>query len=186
MKKIFLLCFLFGFICCTGLGCGGAQERVPPRRPVALHDGANSQDCQPVTVDKQPIALRYSERRINESENLTRKATRSLRRSQKKNVDRNEAFASGVTLLVTALAADPYNVHATYSLAASYAQIGRHQCSLNLLQRLKHLRLLRSYQKSVDGKFDQLLGRRSYKNKRDKAFDSLRQVDGYRQFTRNL
>ena len=49
---------------------------------------------------------------------------------------REEKITRAVEDFLSALGADPYNVHATYNLAAAYARIGRKQCALNLLVRL--------------------------------------------------
>ena len=64
-----------------------------------------------------------------------------------------------VSTLIAALAADPYNVHATYNLAAAYARIRRPQCALNLLDRLIRLHAHPTRELEVSQKLDRLLGR---------------------------
>ncbi len=61
---------------------------------------------------------------------------------------------------ITALSADPYNVTATYNLAAAYARIGRKQCSINLLTRLLQMRPHPSKHDDVEKHLDRLLGRK--------------------------
>jgi hypothetical protein len=75
--------------------------------------------------------------------------------------------------LLSALNADPYNVHATYNLAAAYARINRKQCSLNLLERLILMRDHHSRKVEVGQKLDRLLGRN--KTPLDPDFNDLRQ-----------
>ena len=53
---------------------------------------------------------------------------------------REQYQTDAVNDFITALAADPYNVKATYGLAAAYAKIGRKQCSINLLTRMLQMR----------------------------------------------
>ena len=79
---------------------------------------------------------------------------------------------------ITALNADPYNVRATYSLAAAYARIERRQCSLNLLNRLLQMRAHQSKRADVEAALDRLLGR---KQPLDPDFADMRTDDRFRQ-----
>ena len=78
---------------------------------------------------------------------------------------------------LTSLAADPYNVEATYSLAAAYAVIGRKQCSINLLTRLLQMRPHPSKHAEVEASIDRLLGRRQ---PLDPDFSSMRRDNRFR------
>ena len=79
---------------------------------------------------------------------------------------------------ITALAADPYNIKATYGLAAAYAKIGRKQCSINLLARLLEMRPHPSQHAEVEAKLDHLLGRN--RQALDPDFNDMRRDDRFR------
>jgi thioredoxin-like negative regulator of GroEL len=86
-------------------------------------------------------------------------------------------MTASVEDFLTALAADPYNVHATYGLAAAYAKIGRKQCALNLLTRLLQMRPHASKHAEVEAHIDHLLGR---KQALDPDFNDMRRDDRFR------
>ena len=86
---------------------------------------------------------------------------------------REQFLTDAVDGFLNALNADPYNVHATYNLAAAYARIKRPQCSLNMLERLVLMRDHHSRKVEVNQKLDRLLGRN--KTPLDPDFNDLRQ-----------
>jgi hypothetical protein len=79
---------------------------------------------------------------------------------------------------ITALLADPYNVNATYNLAAAYARVGRGQCAINLLTRLIQMRDHASRKEEVESKLDRLLGRK--KTTLDPDFAQMRDDQRFR------
>ena len=90
---------------------------------------------------------------------------------------REDTITQAVDDFITALRADPYNVEATYSLAAAYATIGRYQCTINLLTRLLQLRPHPSKRADVEAHLDKLLGR---KQVLDSDFAEMRRDDRIR------
>jgi tetratricopeptide (TPR) repeat protein len=146
-------------------------------------------DCQRVDPKTLPAAVPYVERSITESNNLANEGVELLNKSRSRTVEpveREELFGEAVRKLVTALAADPYNVHATYNLAAAYARIGRRQCALNLLERIVLLRKLPSYAPAIEAKLDRLLGRGKYKGNLDPDFEDLRDDHGFRELVKEF
>ncbi|HEY5949109.1 MAG TPA: hypothetical protein VIV40_26635, partial [Kofleriaceae bacterium] len=91
---------------------------------------------------------------------------------------REQYQTSAVNDFITALSADPYNVKATYGLAAAYAKIGRKQCSINLLTRLLQMRPHPSKKGEVEHFIDQLLGR---KQPLDPDFSDMRRDNRFRE-----
>lgn len=131
-------------------------EPAPDTRPVA-------KDCDPVEPSDELKPISFGERSIPEGQKLSDQARAELKAASSAEVDRptREAYITdAVEHLITALRADPYNVGATYTLAAAYARIGRKQCSLNLLQRLIQMRPHASKHAEVEAQLDHLLGRR--------------------------
>lgn len=131
-------------------------EPAPDTRPVA-------KDCDPVEPSDELKPISFGERSIPEGQKLSDQARAELKAASSAEVDRptREAYITdAVDHLITALRADPYNVGATYTLAAAYARIGRKQCSLNLLQRLIQMRPHASKHAEVEAQLDHLLGRR--------------------------
>jgi tetratricopeptide (TPR) repeat protein len=175
---------------------GGAVEPAPaPRRPKAEDEAPRPvpplarTDCDEISADDELPALRYSERSIEEGENLANQGFDLLRRSEDRNAaaeDRERSIEQAVRRFITALAADPYNVHATYNLAAAYARIGRGQCAVNLLERMVLLRRLPSQQARVEEKLDRLLGRNKWEGRLDPDFFDLRDDARFRDVVRRL
>jgi hypothetical protein len=179
----------FLFLAVLALGaCGGKVTPAPqPFRPKVVDTGPTDPppttapaDCEPV---KESIgALSYGERSIPESEALTKLADTSMASADGQGIDqstREQLFIEAVERLVQALVADPYNVNATYALAAAYAKIDRQQCSLNMLERLIQMRSHPSKKAAVDAKLDVLLGRR--KQAIDTSFKNLRADPRFRE-----
>ena len=174
-------------------GCnknGNVPEAPKPRRPKEVAADAptapRQQDC-PKIQGKQPSSVPYHDRSIAESNHLAASGLTQLKSSRSQKLppaEREDLFTQAVKQFITALRADPYNVHATYNLAAAYARIKRHQCSLNLLTRLVLLRRLHSQASLVEKKIDRLLGRGT--NSMDPDFRRLRDDQQFRALVKKL
>lgn len=150
-------------------GCRGKQELTappPPLRPEAapsVEAKAVAKDCDPVDAADELKPISFDERSIPEGQKLSDQARAELKAAETAESDRmtREAYITdAVAHLITALQADPYNVSATYNLAAAYARIGRRQCSLNLLTRMMQMRPHASKRAEVETQLDKLLGRK--------------------------
>lgn len=154
----------------------------PPAKQV-VKPKPQQTDCEPTVVESADPAVPYEKRVIVESNNLSTEAIKQLADANKEGMpapDREALFIEAVDGLKTALVSDPYNVAATYYLAAAYASIERPQCAINLLERLALLRKLGSHTVNVEARVDRLLGRNKYKGKLDPAFDQMRANDRFR------
>jgi hypothetical protein len=175
-------------------GCAKDQTILPapdPRRPKEVKTKVDTgpTDCEVIDPKDLPSAVAYPERSIVEARNLSEQGFSKLQRAEdrkKPKLEREQLVTDAVDLFLTALAADPYNVHATYNLAAAYARIDRPQCSLNLLERLVELRKLRSQKNAVEEKLDRLLGRGRYRRKLDPDFRRMRDLDGFRELVKKF
>lgn len=162
--------------------CGGSQKVTPPPEPlrpdpieVADTPPPTRTDCDPPSTTIDAMTYREREPSISEAEQLAREGVADLEiaRGTDDAQIREEKITSAVDTLIAALAADPYNVHATYNLAAAYARIDRRQCSLNMLVRLIRMKDHSSRKVDVQKKFDRLLGSNGvpldpdFKNMRD-------------------
>jgi hypothetical protein len=174
------------------LGACGPKGPVPeapaPRRPKELPGKQDTSgipdDCHPTDPEALPPAVAYRERSIIEAKNLAEEGFDKLKRGEDPKLPRQEReqlVSDAVDTLITALLADPYNVHATYNLAAAYARIGRGQCSVNLLERLVALHALPSAHDDVEEKLDRLLGRGRFRNDLDPDFHELRDQEMFRE-----
>ena len=168
-------------------GCGGKPEITappPPLRPdpaagPAKPAGPALKDCEPVD-EHGPKPLSFDERSIPEGNRLAEQGRAKLRGAQSAEVTRatrEDMVTQAVDDFITALRADPYNIEATYSLAAAYATIGRHQCTINLLTRLLQMRSHPSKHADVEAHLDKLLGR---KQPLDPDFAEMRKDDQFR------
>jgi hypothetical protein len=168
--------------------CGGPpKEPPPPLRPKELRtekvERSQRTDCDPIDPYDGLPAMKFDERSIEEAENLANQGFNLLKQSQARGLEREETermIDQSVSRFITALLADPYNVHATYHLAAAYARIGRAQCAVNLIGRLLPLRGLRSQKARVEEKLDRLLGRDDFKGRLDPDFFDLRDDKRFR------
>jgi hypothetical protein len=151
--------------------CRGKQEVTappPPLRPEAEAAPSRSatsmqKDCEPIDADDEPKPLSFVERSIPEGNRLAEQGKAKLRTAQGAEVSRStreDMITQAVDDFITALRADPYNVEATYSLAAAYATIGRAQCTINLLTRLLQMRPHAAKHAEVEARLDRLLGRK--------------------------
>jgi len=154
----------------------------PPLRPEPLPPPppppAAQTDCEPSNPHSTPAAVTYAQRqpRIDEAQKLADAAVANLQAAEGSELDpasREKFLTDAVDGLLNALNADPYNVHATYNLAAAYARIERPQCALNMLERLILMRDHHSRKVEVGKKLDRLLGRNS--TRLDPDFNDLRQ-----------
>jgi hypothetical protein len=164
MKRL-LLCLLF-------VACHEKQELTappPPLRPeadpVPVVKTVVQKDCDPVegsNGELKPIS--FDERSIPEGAKLAEQAKGELKTAESAEVERQtreQYITDAVEHFITALGADPYNVTATYNLAAAYARIGRKQCSINLLTRMLQMRAHPSKHADVEAHLDRLLGRKT-------------------------
>jgi len=168
------------------LGCHGKQELTappPPLRPEAeagAQAGSKQKDCDPVDPSSEGKPLPFDARSIPEGNRLAEQGKSRLRAAQSAEVTRSsreDLVTQAVDDFITALRADPYNVGATYSLAAAYATIGRNQCTINLLTRLLQMRPHPSKHAEVEAHLDRLLGR---KQALDPDFAEVRKDDRFR------
>ena len=153
-------------IAALSAGCGGANTPAPPPlRPAPVEQDLSAlppTDCQPVEPGSEEPRKSFQQRSIAEAESLSQVAVGDLRAAESVELDsdtRVGMISRAVDQLITALLADPYNVNATYNLAAAYARIDRPQCAINLLERLILMRDHPSRQAEVSAKLDRLLGR---------------------------
>jgi len=178
---------LVGLLGLTG-GCRGKQEvsaPPPPLRPEAeaappKPASSTQKDCDPVDTDHEPKPLSFGERSIPEGIRLAEQGRAKLRTAQSAEVTRatrEDMVTEAVDDFITALRADPYNVEATYSLAAAYATIGRAQCTINLLTRLLQMRPHTAKHAEVEARLDRLLGR---KQVLDPDFAEMRKDERFR------
>ena len=170
------------------IGCGGKQPLTappPPLRPEAEAAAPKpktvaQKDCEPTSAEREAKPLSFDERSIPEGNRLAEQGKSKLRTAQSPEVTkitREDMITQAVDDFITALRADPYNVEATYSLAAAYATMGRPQCSLNLLTRLLQMRPHPSKHGDVEAHLDRLLGR---KQTLDPDFAELRRDERFR------
>lgn len=155
----------------------------PPLRPQpepAPVEAKVQKDCEPTDPQAELKALTFDERSIPEGMRLADKGYVELTASSSGEVDRPTRegdIGDAVNDFLTALAADPYNVKATYGLAAAYARIGRKQCSINLLTRILQMRPHPSKHAEVEQQIDHLLGRRQAL---DADFSDMRRDERFR------
>ncbi len=168
------------------MGCGGSQEikPAPPAlrpEPAPKSDVSASKDCEPTDPSTELKPIEFDERSIPEGQRLAEQAYAMLSSANSAELDRltRERYqGDAVRDFLTALAADPYNVKATYGLAAAYAKIGRKQCSINLLTRMLQMRPHGSKRAEVEAFIDRLLGR---KQALDPDFAEMRRDKGFRE-----
>jgi hypothetical protein len=176
------------------LGCRGKGELTappPPLRPdpepiADKNLSVAPKDCKPTVPEDELKPIDFDERSIPEGSRLAEEAKTLLKTAESAEVDRTlreQYTTDAVIKLITALKADPYNVTATYHLAATYARIGRPQCSINLLTRLLQMRPHKSKQAEVEAHLDRLLGR---KQTLDPNFADMRRDDRFRELIKKM
>jgi len=150
-------------------------EAAPPTKTQITQ-----KDCEPIDPEHELKPIAFDERSIPEGIKLAEQGKAKLRTAQSAEVTRQtreDMVTQAVDDLITALRADPYNVEATYSLAAAYATIGRRQCTINLLTRLLQMRPHPSKHADVEAHLDKLLGR---KQPLDPDFSDMRKDQQFR------
>lgn len=179
-------------------GCATTATTLPvppPLRPKPRPGASASKqreaqdrtDCERTRRRTGLPPLSYDERSIEEAENLANQGQQMLRTAGDIRAEEQQRLLEkAVARLITALLADPYNVHATYNLAAAYARIGRVQCAVNLLGRLIPLRKLPSQKAVVEAKIDRLFGRKEYKGRLDPDFLLLRDDPRFRDLAKDF
>ena len=158
---------------------GGFIQAPDPRRPQPRPADAvsdTSTDCAPMDPSKGAPSKPFRDRIIDMAANLADEGLRLLSAAAAaKPGEPPGKLAAAVSKFLEALALDPYNVKATYNLAAAYARAGRKQCSLNLLARLAEMASFPSQREAIDESVDRLMGRgKVWKGKPDPDFDDLR------------
>lgn len=151
------------------VGCHEKQELTPPPPPLRPQAEpkpkaeVTQKDCEPTDPQTELKPYSFDERSIPESVKLADQASSELKTASSAEVDRRtheEMLTNAVNHFIDALKADPYDVKATYGLAAAYAKIGRTQCSINLLTRILQMRPHQSKHAEVEATLDKLLGRK--------------------------
>ncbi|MEP6861112.1 MAG: hypothetical protein ABJE66_10850 [Deltaproteobacteria bacterium] len=177
---------LVAFAVMSAWGCHGKQELTAPPPPLRPDPEPppptvkEQKDCEPTDPQAELKPLTFDERSIPEGMRLADEGYASLNSSRSAEIDkltREQQIADAVNSFITALAADPYNVKATYGLAAAYARIGRKQCSINLLTRILQMRPHYSKHAEVELSIDHLLGRKQIL---DPDFADMRRDDRFR------
>jgi len=180
LKHLVIPCTLW-----LALGCHGKQEVTPPPPPLrpepeAVTSTKVQKDCEPTDPQAELKPLTFDERSIPEGMRLADQGYAELNSSRSPEIDRvtkEQQLTDAVNDFITALAADPYNVKATYGLAAAYARVGRKQCSINLLTRILQMRPHYSKHAEVESHIDHLLGR---KQVLDPDFSDMRRDERFR------
>ena len=184
MKKLLFALMLFG--------CHEKQELTPPPPPLRPQPepapkAANAaKDCDPTDPQAELKPYSFDERSIPESIKLADQATAELKTANGGEVDRRtheDMLTQSVNHFIDALKADPYDVKATYGLAAAYAKIGRTQCSINLLTRILQMRPHQSKHAEVEATLDRLLGR---KQVLDPDFADMRGDQRFRELIKKM
>lgn len=184
MKKLLLVLLL--------VGCHEKQELTsppPPLRPPAEPKPKApeaAKDCEPTDPNAELKPYSFDQRSIPESSRLADQATSELKTANGGEVDRRtheEMTKQAVDDFIDSLKADPYDVKATYGLAAAYAKIGRTQCSINLLTRLLQMRPHPSKHAEVEAALDRLLGR---KQVLDPDFSEMRGDERFRELIKKM
>jgi len=176
--------------------CGGAAKNKPadtPLRPPTVSVAptpppptgpAPIADCAVVEPTQGPPPKSYKDLSITEAEAYAKQGLDIQIRSEKIGLPDQEwrgMLKQATDKYFTALAADPYNVRATYNLAAAYGRIGRCACAENLLARLNAMKGWASVKGSVDDAGDRLNGRAGrWKDRPDPDFDRCRTDERFR------
>jgi hypothetical protein len=184
MKKLLFVLLL--------VGCHEKQELTPPPPPLRPEPAPKAKaaetakDCEPTDPNAELKPFSFDQRSIPESSRLADQATSELKTANGGEVDRRtheNMIKQSVDDFIDSLKADPYDVKATYGLAAAYAKIGRTQCSINLLTRLLQMRPHASKHAEVEAQLDRLLGR---KQVLDPDFSEMRGDERFRELIKKM
>jgi hypothetical protein len=169
------------------VACGGSQKAPPPPPPLRPEPiakpaaSAQPADCEPAEPTRNLPAKIFQQRSIDEAKKLAAASLSKLQAASAPDLERSareQLLREAVDGFITALLADPYNVNATYNLAAGYARVGRRQCAINLLTRLIQMRDHHSRKDEVEAKLDRLLGRK--RTALDPDFNDMRDDQRFR------
>lgn len=166
--------------------CHSQGELTPPPAPLRpqpepKQETTAQKDCDATDPATELKPISFDQRSIPEGQRLADQAYAKLNSAKSAEVDRmtrEQAQTDAVNDFITALSADPYNVKATYGLAAAYATLGRKQCSINLLTRILQMRTHASKKPDVEAVIDKLLGR---KQPLDPDFADMRRDSRFRE-----
>lgn len=175
------------FLALVAAGCGGpsyvaAKDPARPtpkpvQKPIA-EAIEEPEDCPAQDPEKGPPPKVYGDRVIELGDALAKQGLDLLLESEERSrgaADNQAKLTAAVGKFHEALAADPYNVKATYNLAAAYARIGRTQCALNLLARLVEMAAFPSQKEAIQDAGDRLLGRgKKWQGRPDPDFEDMR------------
>lgn len=184
MKTLLLMLLL--------VGCHEKQELTAPPPPLRPQPEPKpkadvaQKDCDPTDPQAELKPYSFDERSIPESLKLADQAAAELKTANSGEVDRRtheDMLTQAVSHFIDALKADPYDVKATYGLAAAYAKIGRTQCSINLLTRILQMRPHASKHAEVEATLDRLLGR---KQVLDPDFADMRGDQRFRELIKKM
>jgi hypothetical protein len=176
------------------IGCHN-KDNIPvapaPLRPEPAAEveakRATRTDCDVVDANAEGAPMAFDERSIDEAQDMADEGVSKLKEAEAGDTAqqrRDGLVTEAVYKFINALGADPYNVRATYNLAAAYARIGRKQCSVNLLTRLIQMRKHSSRKVEVEKSIDRLLGRGTASL--DPDFNDMRNDERFRTMIRNM
>ncbi len=183
------------------LACATAAPKAPPVAPPFRPDATAlpakvveeigpPEDCPAADPSTGAPAKVYKDRSIDEGASYADAGLKIQKQSEdsgKATQERNDLLQAAIEKYITALAADPYNVKATYNLSTAYARVGRGQCALNLLGRLVAMKDWPSQKSQIDDCADRIFGRgKKWKDNADPDFDKLRTNDKFRNLVKQF
>ncbi|HKA86114.1 MAG TPA: hypothetical protein VKE22_00560 [Haliangiales bacterium] len=152
---------------------------VAPQTPVA-----GPADCPPIEPNKGLPPKTLKELSMSEAEAYATQGLKTQIESEKIGLapaDARALLKQAMDKYFTALAADPYNVKATYNLGAAYGRIGRCQCANNLLARLVEMQSWPSSKVDIEDCANRIFGKgKKWKDRPDPDFDRCRTEERFR------
>ena len=149
--------FALGSLVSTS-GCGaspytGKAEKLKKPRPKKRKDGketarqTDGEDGSGAEMSEEPCRTNFfaaphtGRRDVRGARTMARRADTALLAAERKfGPGRDSLVIDAMATLTNALDKDPYGPEPTYKLAVAYALVGKKDCSLRLLERLKLLR----------------------------------------------